>query len=83
MRPLRGIAFLSRGEENRASEISISSAVTRFMKQIYIPKESAQNAVRSMLLADRVLRAVKLISLECNMDAEAAHICRAALTEDA
>ncbi len=83
MRPLRGIAFLSRGEENRAEKINASSAATRFMKQIYIPIESVKNTARSMVLADRVLRAVKLVSLECNMDPEAAHVCRAALTEDA
>jgi hypothetical protein len=82
IRPLRGIAFLSRGAENRASSVSPSEAVLRFMKQIYIPKESASGTVSTMLLADKVINAVRLISLECNMDPEAAHVCRAALTSD-
>ena len=82
IRPLRGIAFLSRGAENRASSVSPSDAVLRFMKQIYIPKESASGTVTTMLLADKVINAVRLVSLECNMDPEAAHVCRAALTSD-
>ena len=82
IRPLRGIAFLSRGAENRASSVSPSEAVLRFMKQIYIPKESASGTVTTMLLADKVINAVRLVSLECNMDPEAAHVCRAALTSD-
>ena len=82
IRPLKGIAFLSRGDENRASAITPSDAVTRFMKQIYIPKESASGTVRTMLLADKVIRGVRLVSLECNMEADAAHVCRAAFTAD-
>ena len=84
MRKLAGIAFLSRGEKNIAGEISPSTAVLRFMKQIYIPKQSANATAKTMMLADRVIRGVRLVSLECNMDPEAAHVCRAALvSEDA
>ena len=79
---LGGIAFLERGAVNLAGRISPSDAVTRFMKQIYIPKHSAAATVKTMSLADRVIRGVRLILLECNMEPEAAHVCRAALTED-
>lgn len=82
IRPLAGIAFLSRGERNVASEISPSEAVMRFMKQIYIPKQSADATVKTMMLADRVIRSVRLVSLECNMEPEAAYVCRAALIGD-
>jgi hypothetical protein len=82
MRPLCGIAFLSRGEKNRASGIEPSDAVIRFMKQIFIPKESAIATAKTMMLADRVIRGVKLVSLECNMEPQAAHVCKAALISD-
>ena len=82
MRPLKGIAFLSRGEKNLASEISASEAVTRFMKQIFIPKSSPSATVRTMRLADKVIKGVRLVSLECNMDPEAARVCREALTDE-
>ena len=79
---LFGIAFLERGAENKAKSISSSEAVTRFMKQIYIPKHSASATVKTMTLADRVIRGVRLVLLECNMEPGAAHVCRAALTEE-
>jgi hypothetical protein len=82
MKPIRGIAFLSRAEKNRASEISTENAVTRFMSQIYLPRKSVQAMTKTMLLADKVIRSVKLVELECNMDPEAARVCRAALIED-
>lgn len=82
MRPLRGIAFLERGEKNIAHSISTDEAVIRFMKQIYIPKAHPLATSKTMVLADRTIRSVKLVHLECNMDAEAAHVCRAALTTD-
>ena len=80
--PLRGFAFLARGSENRATPISPSDAVTRFMTQIYLPKESKLNLIKTMRLADSVLRGVTLVELECNMEPEAAHVCRAALTKN-
>ncbi|MBO7304609.1 MAG: hypothetical protein J6V09_05245 [Clostridia bacterium] len=80
--PLRGFAFLSRSEENRATEISAADAVTRFMTQIYLPKGSQLALVKTMRLADRVLREATLVRLECNMEPDAAHVCRAALTKN-
>ncbi len=77
---IAGFAFLTRAKENRAYEISPSEAVMRFMSQIYLPKKSKSALAKTMLLADRVLKDVKLVHLECNMQPEAAHVCRAALT---
>ena len=51
----------------------------RFMSQIYLPKKSKVALIKTMNLADRVLRGVKLVHLECNMNPEAAHVCRDAL----
>ena len=80
--PVAGIAFLSRGEKNFASEIVPGEAVTRFMSQIYLPKKDKSALVKTMRLADKVIKGVKLVHLECNMEPEAAHVCRAALVGD-
>lgn len=82
MKPIAGIAFLSRSEVNRASEISTENAVTRFMSQIYLPRKNPIALAKTMHLADKVIRGVKLVMLECNMNPEAAHVCRAALVGD-
>lgn len=74
-----GIAFLSRAEKNFAAPISPSDAVMRFMSQIYLPKKSTEALSVTMRLADRMIRSVKLVALECNMEPEAAYVCRRAL----
>jgi hypothetical protein len=79
IRKIAGFAFLTRGDVNKAYEISPSDAVMRFMSQIYLPKKSKVALIKTMNLADRVLRGVKLVHLECNMNPEAAHVCRDAL----
>ena len=79
MKPIAGIAFLARGEKNTAHEISATDAVTRFMTQIYLPRKNPTALTKTMLLADKVIKSVRLVALECNMEPEAAHVCRAAL----
>lgn len=79
IRKVAGFAFLSRGEANKAYEISPSDAVMRFMSQIYLPKNNKIALVKTMSLADRVLKNARLVHLECNMEPEAAHVCREAL----
>ncbi len=80
MRPLRGIAFLGRGEKNCATQIEPRDAVMRLMGQIYMPKGAPSLLSRTMLLADKLIKSVRLVDLKCNMEPEAAHVCRAALT---
>lgn len=79
MKPLAGIVFLSRAELNRAYEIEPKEAVIRFMSQIYLPKKSKVSLAKTLSLADFVMKRAKLVHLECNMDSEAAHVCRRAL----
>ena len=76
---LSGISFLERGEVNRARDITPTEAVTRFMSQIYLPKSNLAALSKTMRLADKVIRGTHLVALECNMNPEAAHVCRAAL----
>lgn len=75
-----GFVFLSRAEENRAYRIAPSDAVTRFMSQIYLPEGSVNNLSKTIRLADGVINSVKLVHLECNMNPEAAHVCRSSLS---
>ena len=79
--PVSGMAFLARADKNRAYGIPTNEAVTRFMSQIYLPKQSRAMLLKTMQLADKVIKGVRLVHLECNMEPEAAHVCRAALTE--
>ena len=82
MREVAGIVFVNRGEVNIAGKITAKEAVDAFMSQIYLPRKNPSNLVKTMRLADGFIRAVKLVRLECNMDPEAAHVCRKALEED-
>ena len=79
MRPLGAIAFLARGAVNVARSVPPSTAVMRFMNQIYLSKENALTLTRSMRLCDRLLSKTPLYELECNMDPSAAHVSRDAL----
>ena len=81
-KPLRAIIFLERGEKNVAEPIEIKDALVRFMNQVYLPKKSSSALVKTLSLSDRLLRSVKLVRLSCNMDPEAAHVCRAAISEN-
>lgn len=79
MLPLAGIVLLERGETNSAREIPPKDSVIRLIKQIYVPRHVA-GAQMTMRLADRLTGCVRFFELRCNMDGEAAHVCRRALT---
>ena len=81
MKPIAGIAFLSRGEENKAYTVKPSDAVVRFVSQVYMPKKSPDMLVKTLSLSNKLLNSVRLVHLECNMNPEAAEVCRKALTE--
>ena len=83
MRPLKGIIFLERGEKNYAYPTNADDAAIDFMRQIYLPKTDKLSLMKTMNIANRVLKEVKLVRLECNMDPEAAHVARAAILADA
>lgn len=81
MCPLRGIAFFARGKVNVARKIKPDDAVLRLMNQVYLDKKDKLALIRTMRLADSVLKTVPLVELECNMDPEAAMVAYAALTD--
>ncbi len=76
--PLRGIAFLSRGEENSAEAVPADAVVTRLMSQIYLPRASG-TLIKTMKLADRLIKSVELVDLKCNMNISAADVAYSAL----
>ncbi len=81
MRPLSGIAFLSRSEENRARTVEPEAAVTRFVSQMYLNREDPKSLLATIRLADKMLSSVPIIEIECNMEREAAHVARTAFTD--
>lgn len=82
VREVAGIVFVNRGEVNIASKITAPEALNAFMSQIYLPRKNQPNLIKTMRLADSFIKAVRLVRLECNMEPEAAHVCRRALLEN-
>ena len=78
--PLAGVAFLSRGEVNKAKQIEVHNAVMRFVSQMYLDRTNTSNLLATIQLADKILSSVRLIDLECNMDREAAIVAYRAFT---
>lgn len=79
MLPLKSIVFLSRGEENRVVPTDPASSLFSFFGQIFMPEEP-QVADLTLSLTERILTDTKLYRLYCNMNPEAAHVARRALT---
>lgn len=79
--PLGGIAFLRRGAENKAEPLLPEDAVQDLLCQIFMP-DTPGAMLGTLALADRILKATRLVRLYCNMEPGAAHTARAALAED-
>ena len=74
IRPLGGIAFLSRGIQNKSRVIAPADAVMRFMNQVYLSKGNILSLTKSMRVVDRILSGTSLYEFECNMQPDAAHV---------
>ena len=81
MLPLRGIAFVHRGEKNRAVKTSGMAAVFPFLTQVYLP-EDEESVAQITRLADVILGSTPLVDLHVNMEREAAEVARAAFFDD-
>ena len=68
--PLVGIAFVERGEVNRAEPADPDVYSTNLLSQMYIPRTGAA-AVKVLSMCARLVESVKLVRLECNMDPDA------------
>ncbi len=76
--PIAGVALLERSEKNFAKPESPDGALVRFVTQAYIPRNNAFSASKTVALISDVLAKVPIISLGCNMDAEAADVAYSA-----
>ncbi|MBQ7315508.1 MAG: hypothetical protein IJW90_00205 [Clostridia bacterium] len=77
--PLTAICLLSRGEENRITDLSPTDAVLGLMHQILL-SNSPDMARAQMQLLNSLVTKVPLYALSCTVSEEAAHVARAAMT---
>jgi len=71
--PVRGIAVLSRGEENRIRRMSAVEAFPHLLRQTYRP-ETEEGAKRMTELVFRLAAEAPAYALACNMEPEAARV---------
>lgn len=69
--PVRGICFLSRGEQNRIAPVSVGEAYGHMLVQTHRPDDGTLLRA-TLLLLDRAVRETKFYRMQCNMDPEAA-----------
>ena len=81
MLPLRAIAFLSRGKENTMAPTMPQDALFSFFGQIFMPEDETA-AEQTLTLTERILSDTALFCLSCNMDPQAAHVARRALSAE-
>lgn len=77
--PLRGIVFLERSEKNRIERITPADAAKRIMHQLIRPNDP-EMALKTLELADRMLKNVDLWLLGCNISEEAAVLSSTTIT---
>lgn len=70
---LKHICFIERSKTNYVTTIEKSEAVSRLMKQVYMPKDPVALA-ETMQLIDRLLSCCSLWKIHCNMEIEAAEV---------
>ena len=71
-RPLHAIVILERGEKNSIRRITPKEAASSFLSQIYLCKNDNLLFLKTLSLADRILKDVPVYVLKCNMDDSAA-----------
>ncbi|MBE6558126.1 MAG: hypothetical protein E7661_03835 [Ruminococcaceae bacterium] len=72
-RPLAGICFLSRGEENRITKLLPAQSVPAMMHQILLPT-SAERVKTTLRHLDHLVTHVPLYRLECTISQDAARL---------
>lgn len=69
--PVRAIIFLKRAEENKVKRLGVGEAIKLLFEQTIRPTDRSK-AEKMMCLVDSLLTNVPILSLECNMDDDAA-----------
>lgn len=78
--PLKGLAFLERGEENSIEIAQWSQVVRHIFDQILVPKTPVELSKQVELL-DTLLKTVPIYKLQCNMLPQAADVAFARMSE--
>lgn len=73
MLPLKGIAVLTRGEENSIHRLPAPMALPVLLQQSHRPLDT-QDVSRTLQLIDRMMQCVPVYQLKCNMEPEAAEV---------
>ena len=68
--PIGGICFLNRGEENKIEKITPRQAIPLFMEQT-IRIANKADALKTLVMLERVLEEVPVYKLYCDMSEEA------------
>ncbi len=71
MVPLKGLCFLSRGEENQILPLDGKEMLSDLMQHCFRPVETP-HLLRAVYLLDRLSRQVPIYALSCNMEKDAA-----------
>ena len=77
--PVKGIAALERGEDNRICPFGGIQAINTILKQVNRPK-SAEYRIKLMELLDKLITEVPIWKLQCNMDPSAAAVSYEAMS---
>ena len=79
---LGGICLLSRGEKNEICRIGGKEAIFAILSQTLRPRD-AESINQVLSLIEKIISAVPVWSLKCNMESEAAHVSFDAMSEAA
>ena len=71
--PLKSICFIERSEKNKIEKLDKPEAASRLMRQLLMPADE-QKAVKTLDLADKMLKTLDTWLLYCNISEEAAKI---------
>ena len=71
--PLKHICFIERSETNFVTKIDKKDAVSRIMKQVYLPKDKTA-LLKTFELVNRLIDSCELWIIHCNQDPESAKV---------
>lgn len=71
--PIKALCFVSRGEVDEILKITSDKAVTKLLRQTFIPKDSLR-AEKALTLLDRLLQTTKQYHLYCTPNISAAEV---------
>ncbi len=75
---LKHICFIERSETNFVTKISKEDAVSRIMKQVYMPKDPIALS-KTLELINRLINSCELWIIHCNMEPESAEVAYKAI----